>query len=120
VVVYGLGDLASGNGVPGYSYRDQWISELMVFGIGVWRVADRRNLHCVGPLLIVAAVIGLPTHMVFAVSSRWKDGIGIRRKSTSANGIARVRGRDWRPMAEAGGQLTAEGVPTRPRGSESE
>jgi hypothetical membrane protein len=77
----------------GYSYRDQWISELsafgspvrslmvaailvhglllIAFGICIWRVADRKSLHWVGPLLIVAGVIGLPTHTVFAMSSRW-------------------------------------------------
>jgi len=93
VVVYGLGDLASGMLYDGYSYRDQWISELsafgspvrslmvtailvhglllIAFGIGIWRFADRKSLHWVGPLLIVAGVIGLPTHTVFAMSSRW-------------------------------------------------
>ena len=96
VVVYGLGDLASGMLYDGYSYRDQWISELSAFGspvrslmvtailvhgllliafaIGVWRFADRKSLRWVGPLLIVAGVIGLPTHTVFAMSSRWMTG----------------------------------------------
>lgn len=92
-VVYGLGDLASGLLYDGYSYKDQWISELsafgspvrplmvtailthglllLAFGVGIWRVADRKSLRWVGLLLIVAGVIGLPTHTVFAMSSRW-------------------------------------------------
>ena len=32
VAVYGLGDLASGLLYDGYSYKDQWISELSAFG----------------------------------------------------------------------------------------
>jgi len=93
VVVYGLGDLASGLLYDGYSYKDQWISELsafgspvrplmvtailihglllLAFGVGIWRFADRSSLRWVGLLLIVAGVIGLPTHTVFAMSSRW-------------------------------------------------
>lgn len=93
VVVYGLGDLASDLLYDGYSYRDQWISELsafgspvrplmvtailvhglllLAFGVGIWRSADRKSLRWVGLLLIVAAVIGLPTHTAFAMSSRW-------------------------------------------------
>ena len=93
VVVYGLGDLASGLLYHGYSYKDQWISELsafgspvrplmvtailmhglllLVFGVGLWRSADRGNLRRVGVLLMLAGVIGLPTHTVYAMSSRW-------------------------------------------------
>jgi hypothetical protein len=93
VLVYGLGDLASGLLYDGYSYRDQWISELtafgspvrplmvttilvhglllLKFGVGIRRLADRKSLSGVGLLLIVAGVIGLPTHTVFAMSSRW-------------------------------------------------
>ena len=93
VVVYGLGDLTSGLLYNGYSYRDQWISELtafgspvrslmvtaillhglllLAFGVGISRSADRRSLRWVGLLLIVAGVIGLPTHTAFAMSSRW-------------------------------------------------
>jgi hypothetical membrane protein len=93
VVVYGLGDLTSGLLYHGYSYRDQWISELtafgspvrllmttaillhgvllVAFGLGIWRFADRRSLRGVGVLLIVAGVIGFPTHTAFAMSSRW-------------------------------------------------
>jgi hypothetical membrane protein len=93
VVVYGLGDLASGLLYDGYSYRDQWISELtafgspvrplmvtailahglllLAFGVGIGRAADQRSLRWVGMLLIVAGVIGFPTHTMFAMSSRW-------------------------------------------------
>jgi hypothetical protein len=93
VVVYGLGDLASGRLYGGYSFRDQWISELsalgspvrplmvtailvhgvllLAFGVGIWRLAERQSLRWVGLLLIVAGVIGFPTHTVFAMSSRW-------------------------------------------------
>jgi len=93
VVVYGLGDLVSGLLHDGYSYRDQWISELtafgspvrllmvtailvhglllVAFGVGIRRSADRRSLRWVGGLLILAGAIGFPTHTVFAMSSRW-------------------------------------------------
>jgi hypothetical protein len=93
VVVYGLGDLASGLLYDGYSYRDQWISGLsafgspvrslivtaillhglllLAFGVGIWQFGDRESLHWVGLLLMVAGVIGFPTHAVFAMSSRW-------------------------------------------------
>jgi hypothetical protein len=93
VTVYGLGDLFSGLLYDGYSYRDQWISELsafgspvrllmvtaillhglllLVFGVGIWRSADRRSLRSVGVLLILAGAIGFPTHTAFAMSSRW-------------------------------------------------
>ena len=93
VAVYGLGDLASGLLYDGYSYRDQWISELTAFGspvrplmvtaillhglllaafgVGIWRSADRSGLSWVGLLLFVAGMIGFPTHTAFAMSSRW-------------------------------------------------
>jgi Protein of unknown function (DUF998) len=93
VAVYGLGDLASGLLYEGYSYGDQWISELsafgspvrplmvtailvhglllIAFGVGIRRFGDRKSLRWIGLLLIVAGVIGLPTHTVFAMSSRW-------------------------------------------------
>lgn len=93
VVVYGVGDLASGLLYDGYSYRDQWISELtafgspvrplmvtailihglllLAFGVGIGRAADERTLRWVGMLLIVAGLIGFPTHTAFAMSSRW-------------------------------------------------
>ena len=64
VIVYGLGDLVSGLLYDGYSYKDQWISELsafgspvrplmvaailvhgvllIAFGMGIWQFADRK------------------------------------------------------------------------------
>lgn len=93
VVLYGLGDLASGLLYDGYSYKDQWISELtafgspvralmvtailvhgvllLAFGVGIWRAADCKSLRWVGVLLMLAGVIGFPTHTAFAMSSRW-------------------------------------------------
>jgi hypothetical membrane protein len=93
VVLYGLGDLLSGLLYDGYSFRDQAISELSAFGspvrplmatvivvhgllvialgVGVWQAADRRSLRAVGLLLISTGILGLPTHTVFAMSSRW-------------------------------------------------
>jgi hypothetical protein len=70
VVVYGLGDLTSGLLYDGYSYKDQWISELSAFGSPV-RPLMVTAILIHGLLLIVAGVIGLPTHTVFAMSSRW-------------------------------------------------
>jgi hypothetical protein len=46
---------------------------LVAFGMGVWRAADRRSLRWVGPLLIAAGLVGVPTHTVFAMSSRWME-----------------------------------------------
>lgn len=96
VVVYGLGDVVAGLLYEGYSYRDQAISELaafgspvrplmvavilvhglllLAFGVGIWRSADRRSLRWVGLLLMTVSVVGLPTHTVFAMSSRWMEG----------------------------------------------
>ena len=93
VAVYGLGDLVSGLLYDGYSSRDQAISELsafgspvrplmvtaillhglllIAFGAGLWRSAGRRSLRWTGACLVVAGLIGLPTHTVFAMSSRW-------------------------------------------------
>jgi hypothetical protein len=93
VIVYGLGDVASGLLYDGYSYKDQWISELtafgspvrrvmvtailahgvllLAFGVGIWRAADRRTLRWIGALLMLAGMIGFPTHTVFPMSSRW-------------------------------------------------
>ena len=93
VAVYGVGDLVSGLLYNGYSFRDQAISELsafgspvrplmvtvilvhallmLVFGMGVWRSADRRSLRWVGICLVATGLIGFPTHTVFAMSSRW-------------------------------------------------
>jgi hypothetical membrane protein len=95
VGVYGLGDLLSGLLYEGYSFKDHWISELaafgspvrplmaaaivahglllVVFGVGVWRSADRRSLRWVGLLLIADGLVGLPNHTVFAMSSRWME-----------------------------------------------
>jgi hypothetical membrane protein len=95
VVVYGVGDLVSGLLYDGYSFRDQAISELsalgspvrplmvavivlhnlllVAFGVGVWRAADRRGLRWVGGLIVAVGVSGLPTHTVFAMSSRWLE-----------------------------------------------
>jgi hypothetical membrane protein len=96
VGAYALGDLLSGLLYDGYSFRDQWISELpafgspvrplmvtvilvhslllVAFGVGVWRSADRRSLRWVGLLLIAAGLVGFPNHTVFAMSSRGMEG----------------------------------------------
>jgi hypothetical membrane protein len=96
VGVYGLGDLLSGLLSDGYSFKDQAISELAgfgspvrplmaavivvhdlllaAFGVGVWRLADRRSLRWAGSLLVAAGLGGLPIHTVFAMSSRWMEG----------------------------------------------
>jgi hypothetical membrane protein len=96
VGVYGLGDLLSGLLYDGYSFKDQWISELtafgspvrplvvaailvhslllVAFGVGVWRSADRRSLRWVGLLLVAAGLVGVPNHTVFAMSSRGMEG----------------------------------------------
>jgi hypothetical membrane protein len=74
VGAYAVGDLLSGLLYEGYSFKDQWISELtafgspvrplmvavilvhglllVAFGVGVWRSADCRSLRWVGLLLI--------------------------------------------------------------------
>ncbi|HEX3206385.1 MAG TPA: DUF998 domain-containing protein [Propionibacteriaceae bacterium] len=92
VVVYVIGDLLSSLLYDGYSYIDQWISELsafgspvrplmvtvilihdvllVAFGVGVLRVSRRKSLSWVGGLLIAIGVSGLPTHTVWAMSSR--------------------------------------------------
>lgn len=95
VVLYGIGDLISGLLYDGYSFRDQAISELsafgspvrpsmmsvilihgllvVAFGVGVWRVGERKSVRWVGLSMIGAGVIGIPTHTVFAMSSRWME-----------------------------------------------
>jgi hypothetical membrane protein len=95
VIVYAVGDLVSGSLYEGYSFRDQAISELsafgspvrplmvavivlhdlllVAFGVGVWRAADRRSLRWVGGLFMAVGISGLPTHTVFAMSSRWLE-----------------------------------------------
>lgn len=96
VAVYGIGDLVSGSLYPGYSFRDQAISELSAFGspvrplmvsaillhavlvtafgVGVLRSAQRPSLRGAGIFLIGAGLVGLPTHTAFAMSSRWMVG----------------------------------------------
>jgi hypothetical protein len=95
VVVYAVGDLISGLLYDGYSFRDQAISELtafgspvrplmvavillhnsllVAFGVGLWRAADRTSLRWVGGLIAAIGISGLPTHTVFAMSSRWME-----------------------------------------------
>jgi hypothetical membrane protein len=96
VVVYVIGDLVSSLLYDGYSYIDQWISELsafgspvrplmvtvilthgvllVAFGVGVLRVSRRTSLSWVGGLLIAIGVVGFPTHTVWAMSSRGMEG----------------------------------------------
>jgi uncharacterized membrane protein len=90
-----IGDLVSGLLYGGYSFRDQAISELaafgspvrplmvtvillhnllvLAFGVGVWRAAERRTLRWAGLSLIAISVTGVPTHTLFAMSSRWME-----------------------------------------------
>src|SRR5262245_18817887 len=81
-LLYALADALAGMRVPGYSFRDQTISELaaigdpsrplfsallipvnlllVAFGVGVWQSAvDRRKLRLVGDLLIGLGVMAL-------------------------------------------------------------
>ena len=97
VGVYALGDLLSGLLYEGYSFKDQWISELtalgspvrplmvavmtvhglllVAFGVGVWRSAGRSgSRRWVGLLLIAATALGLVIHPVFPMTSRWLEG----------------------------------------------
>jgi hypothetical membrane protein len=96
VVIYVVGDLLSALLYGGYSYLDQAISELsafgspvrplmvtvilihdvlvFAFGVGVIRASGRRSLSWVGGLLIAIGVTGLPTHTVWAMSSRGMKG----------------------------------------------
>lgn len=93
VTVYVIGDVVSGLSYEGYSFRDQAISELaafgspvrplmvtvillhdallIAFGAGVLSIA--KTLRWVGLSLIAIGVSGLPTHTVFAMSSRWME-----------------------------------------------
>jgi hypothetical membrane protein len=95
VSIYGLGDLTSGLLYEGYSFRDQAISELaafgspvrplmvtailvhnlllVAFGLGVWRAASSRSLRWAGLALVAIGVSGVPTHTVYAMSSRWME-----------------------------------------------
>ena len=93
VLVYTIGDVLAGLLYEGYSWSDQAISELtafgspvrplmvsiilthnllmLLFGVGMLRVADRRTLRWIGILLVVCfVVVGLPTHTIWAMSSR--------------------------------------------------
>jgi hypothetical membrane protein len=92
VVVYAVGDVLSGLLYDGYSHTDQAISELsafgspvrplmvtailthgvllLAFGLGVLRAACRKRVWWIGALLIAIGVLGLPTHTVWAMSSR--------------------------------------------------
>jgi hypothetical membrane protein len=96
VAVYGVGDLVSGLLYDGYSFKDQGISELSAFGspvrplmmtvllvhmllgipfaVWLWRAGDRMSLSWIGRLLLTTAVLGVPTHTVFAMSSRGMEG----------------------------------------------
>jgi Protein of unknown function (DUF998) len=92
VTIYGLGDIGSGLLYTGYSFRDQAISELtafgspvrlvmmpvmlvhggllIAFGSGLFRAARSRSLRWTGVMLAAANVVTLPTHTVWAMSSR--------------------------------------------------
>ena len=92
VVLYGFGDLVSGVMYDGYSFRDQAISELsafgspvrplmvtvillhdallVAFGAGILSAARRKPPRWLGGLVITTGVSGIPTHTVFAMSSR--------------------------------------------------
>src|SRR5215207_8210553 len=113
VVVYVIGDLLSSLLSNGYSYIDQWISELsafgspvrplmvtvilihdvllVAFGVGVLRVSRRKSLSWVGGLLIAIGVSGLPTHTVWAMSSP-QHGVGVQRHDAR-----HLVGGLWRP-----------------------
>jgi uncharacterized protein DUF998 len=47
---------------------------VFAFGVGVIRASGRRSLSWVGGLLIAIGVTGLPTHTVWAMSSRGMEG----------------------------------------------
>jgi hypothetical protein len=93
VAVYAVGDVLSGLLYDGYSWADQAISELsafgspvrplmvsiilihnvllLLFGVGMLRVTDRRGLRWIGILLVVCFfVVGPWTHTIWAMSSR--------------------------------------------------
>ena len=92
--VYVVGDVLSGLLYAGYSFTNQWISELTAhgspvrpvmiavmtahglllaaLGVGTWRSAGgSRSLRWVGPLLVASAGVGFFVHVVFPMSSRW-------------------------------------------------
>lgn len=92
VTLYSVGDLVSGLLYPGYSFQDQAISELtaygspvrplmmpvmlvhgallIAFGVGLFRTARSQGLRWTGVLLSAANLVTLPTHTVWAMSSR--------------------------------------------------
>ena len=92
VAIYGLGDLGSGLLYTGYSFRDQAISELtafgspvrqimmpivlihggllIAFGLGLFLTAHSPSFRWTGVMLSAANVVTLPTHTVWAMSSR--------------------------------------------------
>jgi hypothetical protein len=92
VVIYAAGDLISGLLYKGYKFRHQAISELTAyrspvrplmmavmiihstlvaaFGLGLLMATTRSILRWTGGLLIGASVVTLPTHTVWAMSSR--------------------------------------------------
>jgi hypothetical membrane protein len=89
VVVCAIGDVVSSLLYNGYSAKDQAISELsafgspvrplmvtailahgvllVLFGIGILRVADRKSVRLLGWLLLVIGAVGFPTHTVWAM-----------------------------------------------------
>ena len=95
VVLYVIGDLVSGLLYDGYSFRDQAVSELAAFGspvrplmvtvimlhnallaafgVGVLWCATRKSLRWAGISLVAISITGIPTHTVFAMSSRWME-----------------------------------------------
>ena len=110
VVIYVVGDILSALLYDGYSYLDQAISELsafgspvrplmvtvilihdvleLAFGVGVLRVSGRRSLSWVGGLSIAISVTGIPTHTVWAMSSRGMEGI--QRHGRAVSGIVQL------------------------------
>ncbi|MDQ0261354.1 putative membrane protein [Sinomonas atrocyanea] len=94
VAVYVIGDVVSTVGYNGYSFRDQWISELTAFGspvrplmvtvilihgvlllafsFGLLQVARRRSaLWWIGAIGVAGfVVVGIPTHTFWAMNSR--------------------------------------------------
>jgi hypothetical membrane protein len=93
-LVYAVADLVAGTiGWPGYSFRDQTISELgaigapsrlmfalflvvsyaalTAYGLGIWRAAeDNRNLRLVGGLVMALGVMALTVGQFVAMRTR--------------------------------------------------
>ena len=95
-MLYALADLIAGLQTPGYSFRDQTISELgaigapsrplfsallivvyalfAAFGIGVWRSAGRsRGLRAVGGLVLTEGVMALAVGQFASMEMRGAD-----------------------------------------------